>query len=670
LRKAAIACALTCSASQAYAADPEPSGEEPEFSATATTEAPPHEPTKRTMTSEEITSTAGTRGDPIHGVELMPGVSRTGSGGNGPGQPTPLLRGASAFDSQVYLEGAPAPALFHVGGFTSFIHSRVLDTVDLYPSNFSVRYGRKLGGIIEVRVRDPRTDGFHAIGEASLLDTSLLVETPIGENFAVLAAARRSNIDFFLNALTDSADTGITAAPVYWDAQTIATYKPTDHDRFRLLAYASSDRFALLLKQPADVDPLVRGTFDEKQIAGRVQLGYRHRWSGGSEQNTEITYARSDEDSLFGSIGHANFIMDGLQARSEWTGVASSAFRVTGGLDLLAEHFSGGYHGPPISADEGDRPLNLSTQPPTGIDVSTWELLPGAYLEAGIRPVPQLLLTPGIRADYSDLIRQGTLDPRFSARLEATDTTAVKAGVGRYTQIPQEAQSVAPIGNPDLRMTHSIHATTGIEQKFGEAVTGSLEGFAKWINGFPATTPDGRAPYFINTQDGRVFGGELSLRVKPAGGRFYGFLAYTLMRSERRDAGQGWRLFDRDQTHVLAASGVVRLGRGWEVGATFRYTSGVPYTPVVSSTYEATTDTYLPRLGTPMSARNPPWSRLDLRAQKTWTFSKWSLALYLDVQNALNSPNREGFSYSYDYTQRQGARGLPILPILGVRGEL
>ena len=71
-----------------------------------------------------------------------------------------------------------------------------------------------------------------------------------------------------------------------------------------------------------------------------------------------------------------------------------------------------------------------------------------------------------------------------------------------------------------------------------------------------------------------------------------------------------------------------------------------------------------------MSARNPPFSRIDLRIQKTWTFSRWSLAAYLDVQNVLNAPNREGFAYSYDYRERQGARGLPILPILGLRGEL
>ena len=71
-----------------------------------------------------------------------------------------------------------------------------------------------------------------------------------------------------------------------------------------------------------------------------------------------------------------------------------------------------------------------------------------------------------------------------------------------------------------------------------------------------------------------------------------------------------------------------------------------------------------------MSARNPAFSRLDLRIQKSWTFSKWSLAVHLDVQNVFNAENREGFRYSYDYRRREGTPGLPILPVLGLRGEL
>lgn len=633
------------------------------FTATARVDAPPREVTKRTLTGQETKSLAGTRGDPLRAIELLPGVSRNSSGSN------PILRGANPQDSQVFLEGGPVPILYHLGGLTSFVHSRVIDTVDVYPSNFSVRYGRKLGGVVDVHLRDPRTDKLHGIADASLIDSSLLLESPIGDNVAVLGAIRRSNIDAVLNAAANSADLAITAAPVYWDYQTIATWKPTDQDRFRIMAFGSSDRFALILKKPADADPAIRGAFDTLSVFHRVQVGYRHRWAKGSEQNTELTYGWLVDKGQYGTLGRSHFTMNTLQGRSEWTGVVSPAFRITAGVDLLGTYFDGYYEGIPPTPLEGDQPMTVSGQKHVFIDVARWTMTPGAYVEAGIRPVPRVLLTPGVRADWNDLVKKGSIDPRFSGRWDITDKTAVKGGVGIFSQAPLERDSVEPIGNPNMDFAHAVHASVGVEQAITDELSTSVEGFSKWLWNMETGTPDGQAPFFVSNQNGRIFGGEFMLRMRPSG-RFFGFVSYTLMRSERKDPDKDWRLFDRDQTHILSAAGSYRLGRGWELGASFRYTSGTPFTPVVGSSYNASTDTYSSRLGASMSDRNPAFMRLDARVEKKWTFSQWSLAVYLDVQNVLNSPNRDGFSYNYDYSQRQGARGLPIFPALGIRGEL
>ena len=83
-----------------------------------------------------------------------------------------------------------------------------------------------------------------------------------------------------------------------------------------------------------------------------------------------------------------------------------------------------------------------------------------------------------------------------------------------------------------------------------------MEGFAKWMMEITTTTPGGRAPFFVNSQRGRVFGGELLLRVRPEG-PFSGFLSYTLMRSERANDGEAYRLFNRDQTHIFSAAQVL-----------------------------------------------------------------------------------------------------------------
>ena len=635
-----------------------------ELGATARVDAPPREVTKRVLDRKTLAGVAGTRGDSLRAIELLPGVSRPAPNG-GP----PILRGANAFDSQVFLDGAPVPILYHIGGLTSFVHSRALESVELQPSNFSPRYGRKMGGIIEVKLRDPRTDGLHGITELSLLDSSVLVETPVTDKLAVLATARRSNIDLIVNSATSDKNFAITAAPVYWDYQSIVAFKPTERDRFRVLAYGSSDRLALVLKKPADIDPSVRGRVANDVTFHRVQLGWRHRWGSGSEQNTEITYGREDGVGAFGKVAGFKYGVDTVQLRSEWTGVVSPAFRIIGGVDLLGNSFRGDYTGVPIPPGEGDHATPLSTQRKISVSLGEWSWMPGVYLEAGIRPIRELLIAPGVRADYSNIVGRGVVDPRLSSRLDVTESTTLKAGVGRFSQIPSEAEVLRPIGNPNLQLPRALHVSGGFEQKLGGASTLAVEGFVKWMDRVTTTTPDGREPFFVNAQRGRIFGGEVFCRFNPEG-RLSGFVSYTLMRSERGTDGSAFRLFDRDQTHILAAAGSYKLGRGWELGATLRYTSGTPYTPVASTSFDATNDVYVPRLGRAMSARNPAFSRLDLRVQKTWTFTKWSLAVYLDVQNVLNAENREGFAYSYDYRNRNGVRGLPILPILGIRGEL
>ena len=159
------------------------------------------------------------------------------------------------------------------------------------------------------------------------------------------------------------------------------------------------------------------------------------------------------------------------------------------------------------------------------------------------------------------------------------------------------------------------------------------------------------------------------------GERATAFVTYTISRSERRDHPNSqpalpWRLFDYDQTHILTTAGTWRIGRGWQVGGTFRLVSGNPETPVIGSVYNADRDVYRPIYGAVNSARNPLFHRLDVRVEKQWHPGRMLLAAYLDLQNAYNQQNREIGGYGFDYRQRVDVTGLPILPSIGLRGEL
>jgi hypothetical protein len=98
--------------------------------------------------------------------------------------------------------------------------------------------------------------------------------------------------------------------------------------------------------------------------------------------------------------------------------------------------------------------------------------------------------------------------------------------------------------------------------------------------------------------------------------------------------------------------------------------SGNPYTPVVGRINDLSTGVYRPVYGAVNSDRNPFFHRLDVRVQKRFEIGDFRLTVYIDVQNVYNATNREGVSYNYDYTQSSDIAGLPIIPSLGVRGEL
>ena len=56
--------------------------------------------------------------------------------------------------------------------------------------------------------------------------------------------------------------------------------------------------------------------------------------------------------------------------------------------------------------------------------------------------------------------------------------------------------------------------------------------------------------------------------------------------------------------------------------------------------------------------------------EKGFDIGAGKLGVYLDVQNVYAAENAEGFTYSYDYREREPTTGSPFFPNLGLRGEL
>jgi TonB family protein len=637
------------------------------FVAVARIQAPPREVTRRSIGKAEVARIPGTRGDALRTVELMPGVARPPMGAG-----VLIVRGSAPGDTQALFEGLPVPLLYHFGGLTSFVNSRLLEGIEFYPGNFSVRYGRRRGGVVEVRAGDPAEDKLHGVADVNLIDASVLVHGPVTEDLSVAVAGRRSYFDVMFENLAPEGVSTI-AAPVYYDYQTILNWRPTEDDKVRLMVFGSDDKFALLFNEPSDTDASISGDLDFGTAFHRAHGSWRRHLSEDVDQDIDIAAGVIDVD--FG-LGEAfDFELSGtdIYGRSEWRGRVTDDVRLIGGLDVFVLPGRFDYSGPPVQQTEGNPDRGASATAISNRDriesSSDFTLVqPAVYVESDLT-VDRARFLLGSRVDYYEEIQEHTFDPRLTVLYSLTETTTLRGGVGMFSQPPEFQESSPQLGNPSLEPTHTVHLGTGVDQKIGEGFSVGVDGFYKHLYDRVVGTEFGQAPFFVNDGEGRIYGLELQAKLVPKG-RFFGYLSYTLSRSERRDHEAPWRVFDFDQPHILTAVGMYKLGRGWEVGATFRLVSGSPETPIQGASEDTTTGLYSPIYGRVNSVRAPTFNRLDLRVEKLWTFSAWKLAFYADVQNVYNATNSEGTIYDYRYRESTDVRGLPIIPNLGLRGEM
>lgn len=631
---------------------------------------------KRTLTVEEIRKIPGTQGDALKVVQNLPGVARVPFGGGGL-----VVRGSNPGDSGSAINRHFIPIVFHFGGIRSIFPSELLESIEFYPGNFGSDFGRFSGGVVDARFRRPKDDRIHARLEADVFDAGFLIEGPITKNLTFAVSGRRSYIDAIIPfVLPEDAALDFVVAPRYYDYQALLDYKRRRH-RVRLYYFGTDDELRFVLDEPVGTDPSVRGTFKNRTALNRLYAAWdykasktlNHHFSVASGQN-ELYFALSDQLYFDNNVNI-------ITLRDELTWTPSKTFTLRSGIDAEAYLGQIAIKLPPPPGGTtkegggggGGAPLGTLSTISTEKDFTFYN--PGLWIEAEWKPMDRLLLIPGARFDYDVTLEDFAPDPRLSARYalsvdeEAKPVDTLKLGVGRYSQRPSPDETDDRFGNPDLLTEHSAHFSLGYERRFMGGYELDFVGFYKHLYGSVSPISDPVLRY-DNNGAGRIYGAELLLK-KNMTSRFFGWVSYTLMRSERKNSEEeDYRLFSQDQTHILTVISQYKLTPQWEIGVRYRYTTGNPQTPTIGAIYDADADAYVPLKGAPNSTRLNAFQQLDLRIDRKWIFDQWMLTFYFELQNALNRSNPEGTRYNYDFTQQKNISGLPIIPSFGLRGEL
>jgi hypothetical protein len=201
-------------------------------------------------------------------------------------------------------------------------------------------------------------------------------------------------------------------------------------------------------------------------------------------------------------------------------------------------------------------------------------------------------------------------------------------------------------------------------------ISGEISAFARRLDGLAVRNPDpwpGLAHSLLSQGKGRADGVSVSLRHDCPEPGLCASLSYTLSRAQRRGpGGADWRLFDLDQTHLLATSLGYR-GGVWFAGARLRYATGMPRTPVVGAYFDSNAGMVRPILGAQNSERLPDFIEIDVRLERTWRWPRGALTVGLEALNLSNRKNAEEIVYSGDFTRRATVTGLPALALLSLK---
>ncbi|HEX2730086.1 MAG TPA: TonB family protein [Polyangiaceae bacterium] len=629
---------------------------------------------------------AGTGGDVVKVVENLPGVARSSVGS---GQL--VVWGASGADTRVYIDNVHVPVLYHEGGFRSVVHSDLVQSVVLEPGGYGAPYGRGLGGLVTVGLKPINQQGTHGSVQVDAIDASAALRTDLGDKWHLQVAGRRSHLDQVLRQVNSKDVADFVPIPKYWDAQARLGWTPKEGISVEAGTLFSSDEIERNLRAS---DPAETKHESKTTRFNRFYARYRSEQDGNT--TTVTPYFGFDETKVVSRFGAVPAQLSNSASvigfRASHQTRASSWLALNMGVDaeMTSNSLSraGSVTTPPR---EGD--LRVFGQLPEDlINADTWSVLIAGlapygegdwtpfgdrfHVIPGFRVEPEVVRVSRSTPTEGDIPAVGTarqdtaIDPRLALRWSITDRLSTKAAVGIYHQPPFAEDLSAVFGNPTLGPSRARHYLAGAAYHITEPLSLELTGFYSHSDDLavrsPLPTPT-TAEALVAQGRGRAYGGQGLLRYDSTEG-FFGWASASVIRSQRTDPDGTWRLFDFDQTYVLTAVGTFELGAGFEVSGRARYSTGFPRTPVISATYDARTDAFVPVFGKHNSIRIPDFYAFDVRGTKRFRWGdSTELEVYLDVQNVTNHPNQEEIVYNYNYSQKSYITGLPILPVFGAR---
>ncbi|HRH66595.1 MAG TPA: TonB-dependent receptor [Bacteroidia bacterium] len=606
----------------------------------------------------EIKRNPGGSRDISKALQSLPGVAATASFRN-----DLVIRGGSSNENRFYMDGVEVPNINHfstqgaTGGPAGMINVDFIREVDFYSGAFPASRGNALSSVLDFKLKDGRDDKMGYSFTLGASDLAATAEGPVSKKTTFTASWRRSYLQFLFKAL------GLPFLPKYDDFLVKGKVKLDTKNEITIIGLGAMDDVTLNLAQDeTEFQQYLLGNLPEnKQWSYTGGVIYKHYQTKGyytlvfsrnELNNKAFKYKDNDPSDPANLILDYNSSEQENKIRMEHTS-RMHGFKIVYGLSGETALYKNTTFNqvPFVGAVNYNSEINFIkygafTQVSTGVF--------GNKLDISL----------GLRVDgntYTNSLSNplNQFSPRLSISYPVTDRFRINANTGRYHQLPAYTilgyrNSSGSLVNRGVSYIRCWHYVGGIEYTTPSFLRVTVEGFLKNYSRYPFDLRDsisianqgsdfgvvGTVPVRSDNK-GRAYGAEVLVQQK-LNHNVYGILSYSFVRSEFEDYNGRYIPASWDYQHILSVTAGKYLKKNWEIGARFRFNSGSPYTPyqlaasMEKSNFDITGQGILDKqkLNT---LRTEAFHQLDVRVDKKYFFRKWSLNLYLDIQNIYNS---------------------------------
>jgi len=651
---------------------------------------------------DQIRSNPGGNFDISKVVQSLPGVSGSVGFRN-----DIIVRGGAPNENVFYVDGIEVPFINHFatqgagGGPVGILNALFIEKLDFQSSAFGAQYDNALSSVLDFKMISGNKEKMQRQFQLGASEAGITLDGPIGKNkkTTYLFSARRSYLQFLFQAI------GLPFLPDYWDFQTKVEHKFNDRTSLSFIGIGSIDNFKFNLPDNPTLEDsaTLAGIPDVKQwsytnglVFKRItEHGFytialsRNMLENGNEKyDFDLTNDPTKLRLKFTSQEIENKLrLNWVQNRGKW--------RI--GYGAVLQYVK--YNNKSFIRD-------FVFRTPAGIFLDTLSVNTGIdFFKGGVYGSlsrawfnNRLTTSIGIRSDINSFTDTGmdpikTLSPRGSISYALTEKWTISASVGRYFKLPpytilgfNQGQINQPLFvNQNTEYTRTDHYVAGISYAPSNSAIISIEGFYKDYAQYPVSAVNQISlanlggdfgvlgnERVISIGKGSSYGVEAFVQKKLTE-RIFGIASYTIYWASfsgidvNRKIRSAW-----DNRHLVSITAGYRFKRNWELSGKVRYLAGFPFTPYDISRSLAE----YPLTGNGVfdyaqlnTLESEAFLQVDTRLDKKWFFPKWTLNLYLDIQNLLQGSNiTTGPSFAIrrnpdgtPYTDAQNPFGVPVL---------